>query len=146
MLNIAKKLPSIGIKTGNFYKSNILKSSKLMYSSSSKHFAESVKLTFIEGEDGDPIEIDAEIGKKMLDVCVDHDIDIEGACGGELACSTCHVIFEKNLYDTLSEKTEEEEDMLDLAWGLTDTSRLCCQIEITKDMEGAKIVVPLMDL
>ncbi len=141
-----KKVWLLGLKTRTNFNGSILKASKFLYSSSPKHFAESVKLTFIEGEDGDPIEIDAEIGKKMLDICVDHDIDIEGACGGELACSTCHVIFEKDLYDTLSRKTEEEEDMLDLAWGLTDTSRLCCQIEITKDMEGAKIVVPLMDL
>lgn len=44
-----------------------------------------------------------------------------GSCGGELACSTCHVVLPKKFYDTLQDKEEEEEDMLDLAWGLTDT-------------------------
>lgn len=44
-----------------------------------------------------------------------------GACGGELACSTCHVVFEPALFEQLPAKKEEEEDMLDLAWGLTDT-------------------------
>lgn len=44
-----------------------------------------------------------------------------GACGGDLACSTCHVILPKEYYDKLDEKEEEEDDMLDLAWGLTDT-------------------------
>lgn len=44
-----------------------------------------------------------------------------GACGGELACSTCHVVFDPALYAKLPAKKEEEEDMLDLAWGLTDT-------------------------
>ena len=44
-----------------------------------------------------------------------------GACGGELACSTCHLIFPQDVYDTLPEKTEEEEDMLDLALELTET-------------------------
>lgn len=44
-----------------------------------------------------------------------------GACGGELACSTCHLVFEKELFEKLPEISEEEEDMLDLAWGLTDT-------------------------
>ena len=45
----------------------------------------------------------------------------EGACGGELACSTCHLVFEKEVYDTLPPKTDEEEDMLDLAFELTET-------------------------
>lgn len=44
-----------------------------------------------------------------------------GACGGELACSTCHVVFEEDVFDMLDEMEEEEEDMLDLAWGLTET-------------------------
>lgn len=52
---------------------------------------------------------------------VEYDIDIEGACGGEMACSTCHVVLSEKLYESLEEKTEEEEDMLDLAWGVTDT-------------------------
>ena len=58
-------------------------------------------------------------------------------CGGELACSTCHVILEQSLYDALEEPDEEETDMLDLAWGLEDTSRLCCQIKVSKELEGA---------
>ena len=44
-----------------------------------------------------------------------------GACGGELACSTCHIIFSQDIYDKLPKKAEEEDDMLDLAWGLTAT-------------------------
>jgi ferredoxin len=44
-----------------------------------------------------------------------------GACGGELACATCHLIFEPNMYDTLPPKEPEEDDMLDLAFELTDT-------------------------
>ena len=44
-----------------------------------------------------------------------------GACGGELACSTCHLIFEKSVYDSLPEKEEEEDDMLDLAFEVTET-------------------------
>ena len=71
---------------------------------------------------GDKIVVgNAKIGKSVLDIAMEHDIDIEGACGGEMACSTCHVILDKALYDKLPKKQEEEEDMLDLAWGLTDT-------------------------
>ena len=74
---------------------------------------------------------------------MDNNVDIEGACGGQLACSTCHVILPQEVYDSLPEKTEEEEDMLDLAWGLQDTSRLCCQIKVSKDIEGAVFTVPM---
>lgn len=63
----------------------------------------------------------AKVGDSLLDVAQEHDIDIEGACGGEMACSTCHVILEQDVYDSLEEPEEEEEDMLDLALGLTET-------------------------
>jgi ferredoxin len=56
-----------------------------------------------------------------MDVAHDNDIELEGACGGELACSTCHLIFEEDVYNTLPEKEEEEDDMLDLAFEVTDT-------------------------
>jgi ferredoxin len=101
-----------------------------------------VKIVFLEGMGTEPIEIDAEEGRSVLDVAVDNDIDLEGACGGELACSTCHVILSQELYDFLPEKDEEEEDMLELAVGLTDTSRLCCQIKVTPELEGAVFTIP----
>jgi ferredoxin len=103
---------------------------------------ETVPITFVEGEGGEEIEVLAPVGKNVLDVALDFDIDIEGACGGELACSTCHVILSQELYDSLPEKEEEEEDMLDLAFGLTDTSRLCCQIKVTPELKGAVFTVP----
>ena len=101
-----------------------------------------VNIFFQEGKNGNKISCLAPIGKSVLDVALDHDIDIEGACGGELACSTCHVILSEELYKKLPQKKEEENDMLDLAWGLTDTSRLCCQIKVSEDLEGALFVVP----
>lgn len=101
-----------------------------------------VNFTFVEAKSGDKINVSAPVGKTVLDVALDHDVDIEGACGGELACSTCHVILSKELFDSLPPKKEEEDDMLDLAWGLTDTSRLCCQIKVTEALEGAEFIVP----
>lgn len=80
-----------------------------------------VNITFYEEANANRINVNAPLGKSVLDVAIDNNIDIEGACGGELACSTCHVILSKELFDKLPPKTEEEEDMLDLAWGLTDT-------------------------
>ena len=74
-----------------------------------------------------------------MDTAHDNNIELEGACGGELACSTCHLVFEKDVYDTLPPKADEEEDMLDLAFELTETSRLGCQIKVCKEFDGIKI-------
>jgi ferredoxin len=62
-----------------------------------------------------------------------------GACGGELACSTCHLIFPQDVYDTLPPMEDDEVDMLDLAFEVTETSRLGCQIKVRKDMAGLKV-------
>ncbi|CAE7843598.1 Fdx2 [Symbiodinium microadriaticum] len=101
-----------------------------------------VNLTFIEQRTGDKIKVDATPGKSLLDVAIEVDVDIEGACGGEMACSTCHVILPTQIYQKLPPKSMEEDDMLDLAQGVTETSRLGCQVIVTEDMEGMEIVVP----
>lgn len=80
-----------------------------------------VKISFFEEANNSLVEVEGELGKTVLDLAIANNIDIEGACGGELACSTCHVIVPKAYYDKLPAKKEEEEDMLDLAMGLTPT-------------------------
>lgn len=67
---------------------------------------------------------------------------MEGACEGSLACSTCHVIVDPEYFDMLPEATEDEEDMLDLAFGLTHTSRLGCQIRVSEELDGLTITIP----
>lgn len=99
------------------------------------------KITFVD-PNGTAIEVDAPLGKSVLDIAQANNIDIEGACEGSLACSTCHVIVEPEWYDKLRPAEEEEEDMLDLAYGLTRTSRLCCQILVTKELDGLKVNLP----
>ncbi|VDQ03523.1 unnamed protein product, partial [Trichobilharzia regenti] len=65
------------------------------------------------------------------------------ACEGTLACSTCHLIFPKEHYDKLRDPlTDEEQDLLDLAYSLTETSRLGCQIKVSEDMDGLVVSVP----
>jgi 2Fe-2S ferredoxin len=99
------------------------------------------KLVFIE-RDETRREVDAPLGDSILDVARRHDIDIEGACDGSLACSTCHVIVDPEWYDLLVDATEDEEDMLDLASNLTRTSRLGCQIVITEELDGLTVQLP----
>lgn len=92
--------------------------------------------------DNKEIVVQGKTGESLLVNAHRNGIDLEGACDGSLACSTCHVILQQALYDTLPEPTADEEDMLDLAFGLTHTSRLGCQIKITENMKNCKIQLP----
>ena len=99
------------------------------------------KMIFIH-PDGNREEVDAPVGLSILEVARKHDIDIEGACEGSLACSTCHIVVAPEHFDRLPEITEDEEDMLDLAFGLEKTSRLGCQILITDELDGLTVTLP----
>lgn len=99
------------------------------------------KMIFIE-RDGTRREVDAPLGLSVLEIAHKHGVDIEGACEGSLACSTCHVIVEGNWFATLAEPTEDEEDMLDLAFGLEKTSRLGCQIVMSDALDGLVVRLP----
>ena len=101
------------------------------------------KVTFIE-PDGTRREIDAPMDWSLLEVAHEHDIDIEGACDGCMACSTCHVIVEPQWFGRLPPSSEEEEEILDLAYGLTATSRLGCQIRMTAELDGLVVTLPAM--
>ncbi len=99
------------------------------------------KITFITPK-GDHVQVEAPVGLSVLEIAHQNNLDLEGACEGSLACSTCHVIVDSEWYDALPEAQEEEEDMLDLAFGLTRTSRLGCQIIITEELDGLTVTLP----
>lgn len=99
------------------------------------------KMTFIE-KDGNPLEVDAPNGLSVMEVSHKFDVDIEGACGGCLACATCHVIVHPDWADKLKDIEEEEEDMLDLAFDLQKTSRLGCQIIMGDELDGLVVALP----
>lgn len=99
------------------------------------------KMTFIE-RDGTRREVEAPLGLSVLEIAHRHGVDIEGACEGSLACSTCHVIVDQKWFDLLQPPTEDEEDMLDLAFGLEETSRLGCQIVMTEELDGLTVKLP----
>lgn len=100
------------------------------------------KMTFISPDGKTRKLVEAPLGLSVLEIAHRNDIDLEGACEGSLACSTCHVIVDADWYDRLDPPTEEEEDMLDLAFGLTHTSRLGCQIRMTDDLDGLTVTLP----
>lgn len=103
-----------------------------------------VTITFVKAN-GERIKAKGEIGNSILDIVVDNDLDLGGygACEGTLTCSTCHLIFDKDVFDNLPDKlSEEEADMLDLAQERGPTSRLGCQITITEELDGIEVKVP----
>jgi ferredoxin, 2Fe-2S len=99
------------------------------------------KMIFIE-RDGSRHEVEAPVGLSVLEIAHKHGVDIEGACEGSLACSTCHVIVEPAWFEKLETPSEDEEDMLDLAFGLERTSRLGCQIRMTEALDGLTVRLP----
>ncbi len=99
------------------------------------------KVIFITANDK-RVEIDAPEGLSLLEIAHQNAIDLEGACEGSLACSTCHVIVDPEWIELLNEPTEDEEDMLDLAFGLTNTSRLGCQIIVGPELDGLTVRLP----
>jgi 2Fe-2S ferredoxin len=99
------------------------------------------KMVFVE-RDGTRKEVEAPLGLSVLEIAHRHGVDIEGACEGSLACSTCHVIVDGAWFGKLATPTEDEEDMLDLAFDLQETSRLGCQIIMTDALDGLVVKLP----
>ncbi len=99
------------------------------------------KMVFLYS-DGSKKEVEAPNGLSVLEIAHNNDIPLEGACEGSLACSTCHVVVDPKWFDKLDEPSEDEEDMLDLAFGLTQTSRLGCQIIMSDELDGFTVKLP----
>ena len=120
------------------------------------------RVTFIDKENESHI-CEVADGDNLLDIAQANDLEMEGmahslihlssstdssrtgACGGSCACSTCHVIVtDESYYDKMPEPEDDENDMLDLAFGLTETSRLGCQVKMTKELDGLTVQLPSM--
>ena len=87
-------------------------------------------------------EVEGKPGERLLDVAWAANQPLEGACEGVMACSTCHVIVDAEDFEHLPPASEEEEDLLDIAAHVTRTSRLACQILLTKDLKSLSVRVP----
>lgn len=101
-----------------------------------------IKVTFISADGDQEQIIEAKEGDCLLDVAQAAGQPLEGTCEGQMACSTCHVIIDKEWFDKLPRASEDEEDMLDLASGARRTSRLSCQITLTAKLDGMVVSIP----
>ena len=103
----------------------------------------SIAITFVR-PDGSKASVKTSQGKTLYDAVIDNNVDIDGfgACEGTLCCTTCHLIFKPEDYEKVGAPSDEELDMLDLAYGLTDTSRLGCQVILKKELDQLEVQVP----
>jgi ferredoxin len=99
------------------------------------------KVIFVT-ENGEKKIVEGQVGLSILEIAHQNNIDLEGACEGSLACATCHVIVDEEFYKKLDQPSDAEEDMLDLAFGLTETSRLGCQIIMADELDNIVIRLP----
>ncbi|QZD89040.1 2Fe-2S iron-sulfur cluster binding domain-containing protein [Qipengyuania aurantiaca] len=100
-----------------------------------------MKVSFLTSE-GDRVDAQGEPGDSLLRVAQAAGMPLEGTCEGQMACSTCHVVVDKEWFGQLPQASEEEEDMLDLAAGVRRTSRLSCQIVLTEELDGLTVSIP----
>lgn len=100
-----------------------------------------VRVTFIQS-DGSKVPAEGAAGSRLLELGQAAGLPLEGTCEGQMACSTCHVIVARDWFDRLDPASDDEEDMLDLAAGVTRTSRLSCQIVLDEGMDGLEVTVP----
>ncbi|CAF0872088.1 unnamed protein product [Brachionus calyciflorus] len=135
---IAKNIPKLATLNTRVL---LNKNTQFLIQNRNVAMSKTINVFFID-RNGDKQKAKAKIGTSLLDVAIDNNIDLEGACEGTLSCSTCHLILRKEDYEQLKAPNDEENDMLDLAFGLTPTSRLGCQITVTDKMDGWVFVVP----
>ncbi len=95
--------------------------------------------------DGDELQLDAANGRSIMEIVKANDLPMLAACGGALACATCHVVVDPEWYGRLPSPSEDEEDMLDTAFGLTETSRLACQILMRDELDGIRVRLTPME-
>lgn len=129
--NIQKEL-GINLTKFNFF-----------FYNSKKSFSESnlVNITY-KYLGGKEVHVSAPIGENLLIIAKNNNVELEGACDCSLACSTCHLILEQSLYDKLEEPSEDETNLLSLSGNYCETSRLGCQIKVSKELEGCVFKIP----
>lgn len=131
--------------SGTSSSSNVHTSASCLHGghSSDDEDAEKISVTFVSEKDGSETTVQVPIGQHLLEAAHRNDIELEGACEASLACSTCHVVVEdEDYFHKIPEPTEDELDMLDLAFGLTETSRLGCQVVASKELDGLRVKIP----
>lgn len=100
-----------------------------------------INVVFVSPQ-GERVSANGAAGDRLLEIGQGAGMPLEGTCEGQMACSTCHVIVARDWFGHLPAASPDEEDMLDLACGVTATSRLSCQLRLTEALDGLEVRVP----
>lgn len=102
-----------------------------------------VKVTYVQ-PDGSEITVDGKEGDSVMATALANDVEgIVGECGGSMMCATCHCYIDDAWTDKTGPRMDGEDDMLDCAVSeITDASRLSCQVKLTADMDGLRVILP----
>ena len=101
-----------------------------------------IRVRFVSADGARVTEVEAPEGARLLDVAQAYDQPLEGACEGAMACSTCHVLVAASDFAKLPPPSSEEEDMLDFAADVGRTSRLACQIWLSRELGSLEVRMP----
>jgi len=100
------------------------------------------KITFTDFE-GTNVTLDAEAGQSLMEAATQNDVDgIDADCGGACACATCHVYVDKSWVAVVGKPNDLEAEMLEVAEGVQDNSRLACQVKLTEELSGLIVTTP----
>lgn len=103
--------------------------------------SQAIPKIYVVDRDGVEHELEAEEGKKVMEIIRDAGLPIEASCGGCCACATCHCYVDGDWLSMLEEPDDEERDMLDMAFDINERSRLTCQIPFTRDLNGLRVTL-----
>lgn len=100
------------------------------------------RVRFVSADGRHVVDAQGAPGMRLLDLAQASDQPLEGACEGAMACSTCHVIVAPEDFAKLPPASDEEEDMLDFAYGVSRTSRLACQVWLSETLDSLEVRMP----
>ncbi|GFT61637.1 ferredoxin-2, mitochondrial [Nephila pilipes] len=144
--------PSVKLQSINLYVSKTFARNKERWfcsaiNSETEEEVDKVKFSFVLPKTGEKVDVEGIVGQNVLTVALENNIGMDGACEGNLSCTTCHVYADKKSREILPAPVEKEEDLLDTAPFLKENSRLSCQCVLNKDLEElrySEIVEPVL--
>ena len=101
-----------------------------------------ITITFVQtNNEKKVVSVEDSCNLTLLELAIQNDVEIIGACEGSCACGTCHVYIDEDHLKKIEKPKEDEENVLDIVFNVLPTSRLACQVVVSKELDGAIITI-----